>query len=348
MRRILVTGAGGSAGMNFIQSLRMSKNDYYIVGTDSSKYFAKLSQADKTYVVPPLGHKYYLPALLSIIDRCELEFLHAQPDPEVAYLAEHRKELGCKTFFPETRTIDIAQDKYEFAELMQQHDVPVPNTELVGYPQKLKKLLKGDKMWLRASKGAGSLAALPVSDYNQAYYWIEYWKTKGLDWGDFILSDLLTGKEFAWQSLWKDGELITSAGRERIEYLFGARMPSGQSSSPTVAKSVHNDDVNTVGRIAVKALDPKASGIFCVDMKCNSSGMPCVTEINCGRFFTTSLFFTTAGANMPDQFISLGLGEKVDAPKYNAVPENLYWIRNIDCSQVIVKEEDIEKDKGDR
>jgi carbamoyl-phosphate synthase large subunit len=233
---------------------------------------------------------------------------------------------------------------------MQQHDVPCPNTELVSSPERLRDLLKGDKMWLRASKGAGSLAALPVSEFAQAYYWIEYWKTRGLDWDDFIISDLLPGKEYAWQSLWKDGELITSAGRERIEYLFGSRMPSGQSSSPTVAKSVHNDDVNTVGRMAVKALDPKASGIFCVDMKEDERGMPNVTEINAGRFFTTSLFFTTADCNMPDMYVSLGIGEQLSPKpnKYNAVRKDLYWIRQIDCKQVMVKEEDLQKDKGDR
>ena len=35
MKRILVTGAGGSPSANFIRSLRAADEEYYIVGTDA-------------------------------------------------------------------------------------------------------------------------------------------------------------------------------------------------------------------------------------------------------------------------------------------------------------------------
>jgi carbamoyl-phosphate synthase large subunit len=342
MKRILVSGAGGPAGNNFIQSLRQAKEKMYIVGTDSSPYYAKLSSADKTYVVPPCTDKDYLVSLKAICDRCEIGFAHAQPDTEVAIFASNKLLKGVRTFLPRELTVDIAQDKYEFSNHMQENNVPCPETDLILNETVLfQTLLPKRKMWIRACKGAGSLAALPVSDYNQAFYWIEYWKNRGLDWKDFIISEYLPGKEYAFQSLWKDGQLITSAARERIEYLFGSRMPSGQSSSPTVAKSVHNDLVNSVAVAAIKALDRKANGIFCVDMKCDAFGVPHVTEINAGRFFTTSLFFTMAGANMPYQYVKLGYGEEVKAKQFNAVPEGLYWIRQIDCVQKMVTEDEL-------
>ena len=66
-------------------------------------------------------------------------------------------------------------------------------------------------------------------------------------------------------------------------------------------------------------------------MKEDSHGMPRVTEINCGRFFTTSNFFAHAGTNMPDIYIKLAFGEPIPhiAP-YNPLPEDLWWIRMID------------------
>lgn len=344
MRRILVTGAGGSAGMNFIKSLRYAPEDFYIVGTDCSKYYVKLSQADKTYVLPYCAASDYIEKLNEILDKEEIGFLHVQPDPEVAFISEHRESIHANTLLPDARTIRIAQNKYRLNILLRDYQVPAPLTIKVVDPDNLKSLFKTNKkkLWLRAMKGAGSLAALPVDSYEQSYYWIEYWVKKGLHWSDFIISEFLPGKEYAFQSLWDDGKLITSAARERLEYLFQARMPSGQSSTPTVAKSVHNKLVNGICRNAIKALDNEATGIFCVDLKENEAGIPCVTEINIGRFFTTSMFFTAAGSNMPYYFILMGYKEKLpNLPMYDAVPKDLYWCRQIDCGQVMFNENEL-------
>ena len=344
VKRILVTGCGGSAATNFIKSLRHAPEDFYIVGTDCSKYYAKLSQADKTYVLPHYTDKNYLIELNYIIVKENIEFVHIQPDPEVAFISEHRDYIKADTFLPDARTIRIAQNKYRLNTLLRDYRVPVPSTEKVVDPDNLRRLMdiKAGKLWLRAMRGAGSLAALPVDNYNEAYYWIEYWVKKGLSWKDFIISEFLPGKEYAFQSLWDDGNLITSAARERLEYLFQARMPSGQSSTPTVARSVHNKLLNGIAYTAVKALDPEATGVFCIDLKENEEGVPAVTEINAGRFFTTSNFFTLAGSNMPYYYILMAYGEKLPLlPKYNAVPKDLYWVRGMDCGQVIIKEDEL-------
>jgi carbamoyl-phosphate synthase large subunit len=119
-------------------------------------------------------------------------------------------------------------------------------------------------------------------------------------------------------------------------------MPSGQSSTPTIAKSVHNNTVNLVAYHGILALDPKATGIFCVDLKENEEGVPCITEINAGRFFTTSNFFAEAGSNMPYYYVKMAYGEEIpDLPQFNAVPEGLYWVRGMDMEQVMVKEDEL-------
>ena len=68
--------------------------------------------------------------------------------------------------------------------------------------------------------------------------------------------------EFAWQSLWYNGELVTSQARERLEYIFGNLTPSGQTSSPSVAKTVNRDDVNEAGKNAVLAVCDKPHKYF--------------------------------------------------------------------------------------
>jgi len=338
IKRILVSGAGGSAGNNFIKSLRMAKEKFYIVGTDSSKYYAKLSQADNTFVLPSCSSFDYIDQLNAVIKLEKIEFVHPQPDTEVKVISDNRDRINAKTFLPLKETIDTAQDKFVFNKKMEAHKIPVPKTELVQDVG----IWHGEKKWLRASFGAGSLAALPVSNTKQMEMWISHWQDRGLNSVDFILSEFLPGKEFAFQSIWKDGQLITSAARQRIEYLFQNRMPSGQSSTPTIAKSVHNNTVNLVAYHGILALDPKATGIFCVDLKENEEGVPCITEINAGRFFTTSNFFAEAGSNMPYYYVKMAYGEEIpDLPQFNAVPEGLYWVRGMDMEQVMVKEDEL-------
>ena len=173
--------------------------------------------------------------------------------------------------------------------------------------------------------------------------WIHYWRTmRNLESKDFMLAEYLPGMEFAFQSIWKEGELITSQARERLEYIFGNLSPSGQSSSPSVARTVHRDDVNEIATKAVLAVDKNAPGPFCIDLKENRAGIPCITEINLGRFFTTSNFFAKLGANMPYILVKLVFNEDIpDLPKYNPLPENYYWIRLMDKGPILVKGEEL-------
>ena len=344
MRRLIVTGSGGSAGTNFIKSLRLAPEPFYIVGTDISKYYLKLSKADVNYQVNSCYDGIYLNQLNTIIKEEKIEFIHAQPDPEVNVISANRDKLNAKTFLPNHTILPIAYNKFWLNQELQAHKVPCPKSWMVGDKKHLRQIFRQNKskMWVRAVSGAGSLAALPVTEYKHASMWIEYWGTRGLEWKDFMISEYLPNKEYAFQSLWRNGNLITSAARERIEYLFQNRMPSGQSSTPTVAKSVHNKQVNKIATEGILALDFMANGIYCVDLKENKNGVPCITEINVGRFFTTSIFFSLAGCNMPYYYILLAYKEKLPSlPKYNAVPEGLYWIRQIDCGEVMVKENEL-------
>ena len=90
------------------------------------------------------------------------------------------------------------------------------------------------------------------------------------------------------------------------------------------------------------SIDKHATGIFCVDLKENKDGVPYPTEINTGRFFTTSFFFTSAGVNMPYYYIKLAFDEEIPRmPKYNSVERDMVWCRHIDCPAVLKKESDI-------
>ncbi|MBI4834623.1 MAG: ATP-grasp domain-containing protein [Planctomycetes bacterium] len=346
MKRILVTGAGGSAGINFIESLRMSKESFYIVGGDINRWHLELPRIDKGYILPYYNEPDYMDKLNGLIEKEKIEMVHTQPDIELDIISENREKVSARVFLPAKETLRVCRSKLATNVILSRNKIPIPLSYQIGriedIPDIMKKLQKRNEVvWLRAIKGAGSKAALPVRSFRQAKEWIHYWRaTKRLESKDFMLAEYLPGREFAFQSLWKDGKLVTSQARSRLEYYMGNLFPSGQSSSPSVAATVHRRDVNRIAARAILGIDKKATGVFCVDMKENEKGMPCVTEVNAGRFFTTSNFFSLAGVNMPYYYVKLAYGEKLPQLKqYNALPENLYWIRLPDKGPILVKGE---------
>jgi carbamoyl-phosphate synthase large subunit len=151
-----------------------------------------------------------------------------------------------------------------------------------------------------------------------------------------MASEYLPGREFAYQSVWQDGELVAGQARERVEYLYGHLTPSGQTSTPAVARTVDEPAVDELARGAIRALDAEPRGAYCVDIKESVSGTAKVTEINAGRFFTTSNFFAAAGLNMPDMLIRCGLGERPARCGSSPLPPDLFWIRMVDMGYALV------------
>ena len=276
MIRVLLLGAGGTAGINFTKSLRMT-DDYYIVGTDMAKYNINFCPLNKTYRVPACTEPNYTDIICEIIKDEEIDFVHAQPDIEVEQLGLNSHMYNAKTFLPTSETINICRNKLITSRILSDAGIKIPTTyscHREDLEDKFNILIDGcDRIWVRAVKGSGSKASLPVRTYTQLTSWMQYWvENKRLEYSEFAISEFLPGDEYAFQSVWKNGELITSMARRRVEYFFGNIMPSGQSSTPSVAVTVHNDELNQLCYNAVKLIDDNASGVFCIDCKTNSDG----------------------------------------------------------------------------
>jgi carbamoyl-phosphate synthase large subunit len=204
-------------------------------------------------------------------------------------------------------------------------------------------LARHERVWIRARTGAGARASLPVRSTAQALAWVSWWiEERGLAASDFMAAEMLPNREFAYQSVWQDGLLIAGQTRERVEYLYGFLTPSGQTSTPAVARTVDEPAVDALAIAAIRALDSHPSGAFCVDVKEASDGTPKVTEINAGRFFTTSNFFAAAGLNMPDMLVRAALGEQLEPVGSSPLRAGLYWIRMVDMGYVLVNGESLD------
>jgi carbamoyl-phosphate synthase large subunit len=323
----------------------MAEEPLHIAGSDINSWHLQLPDVDSAHLMPHCSSPEYIDELCRLIERERIGFVYAQPDMELEVISKYRDRLPARVFMPVHDAIIACHDKMQTNERLKTAGVKVPRSVRVETLDELEtlipKMIKGsDRVWLRAIRGAGSKAALPVQTARHAREWIHYWRSTGrLETSDFMLAEFLPGREFAFQSLWHEGQLVTSQARERLEYVFGNLFPSGQSSSPSVARTVHRDDVNEIATKAVQAADPNPSGVYCVDMKENRAGVPCVTEINIARFFTTSNFFAAAGSNMPYYYLRLAFNEALpDLPR--TVPAGLHWIRLMDRGPVLVREEE--------
>lgn len=335
-KRILVTGAAGSPALGYVRSLRKSVEKFHLIGVDCDKYRLLAAEADERYLVPRASDPDYVAVLRDLIAETGAQLLFAQPDVEIAVISRHRDELGVRTFLPAAATIELCQDKYLSFDRWQAAGLPVPETRLLQDETDLRGALVdfGDT-WLRAAEGAAGRGSLHTSDYDQARMWIDSHD----GWGTFTAARYLSPRSVTWQSIWHEGELIVAQGRERLQWEFADRAPSGVTGITGAGITVRDAQVDETARRAILAIDAKPHGIFAVDMTRDSAGFPNPTEINIGRFFTTTLFFTFAGLNMPYIYTKLAFGEKPDVPepRLNPVEPGLLWVRGIDREPLLAR-----------
>ncbi len=348
MTNVLLLGAGGNAGINFIKSLRLGAKYIYVVGCDLDKYNLASCNSDKKILLKYDNEDEKVLKILDILQAENIDYLHAQPDSEVQFLLKH-KDVFKKYIF--NHSLDM-WEKFANKLYCQQEWNKKLHLGFLSYPfsaikteRKLfRRILKpSGKVWVRAIRGAGSRAALPVKTYEQALHWVQYWvEMKGLQEDDFMISEYLDGTEYAVQTLWIDGKVVQSQARERVVYFFGNLMPSGQSSTPAVAKTVDEKDVYRGTYDSIMTIDPKPHGIYCVDLKRNSQNKVIPMEVNYGRFFTTSNFFANIDVNTPQAVLDyFQNGKCIEAVE--KIDTEYYWIRGLDKEPFLVQGKNLPK-----
>jgi carbamoyl-phosphate synthase large subunit len=337
MFKILIAGAGGAPSEGVINSLLQGRKSETIIGMGSEPTDLVLSAASKKLHVPYANKPDYKERLLQILSAEKPDLIHFQNDLEIFHASLIRDEIlatGTKLFMPDHDVIDTCVHKYKSYLAFRSAGVPGPENMMINNEDDLRHAFAklGDengKIWLRASSiGGGGKGAIPTANFSMAMAWIEHHK----GWGDFIAASMLTSDTVTWLSIWHEGELIVAQSRERRGWTHGNRSISGVTGVTKVGVTCDNDEVTRIAIETVKAVSAKPHGIFGVDMAYDKHGVPNPTEINISRFFTTVLFFTEAGLNMPEIFKDIALyGEfpKLDK-KINPLPNGLLWLRGMD------------------
>jgi carbamoyl-phosphate synthase large subunit len=342
MKKILVCGAGGSPATNFVRSLRKMEEKVFLVGCDCDKYTLQRAETDLKILIPKANEPDYLNVLNQIIDEQGIEFVYAQNDIELRFLSDHRDVIKAKVLLPSQETVALCMDKFQSYKVWQAAGLPVPKTSILNTEADVEKAFSefGPNIWLRNISGAAGNGSLATDNLEEAMQWVH--SQKG--WGHFTAAERLTADTVTWMSIWNKGELVVAQGRKRLYWELGNRAPSGVTGVTGAGVTYSNADVDRIAEQAVLAVDEQPHGIFSVDMTYSKDGIPNLTEINIGRFFTTHLFFTEAGLNMPEIYLRIAYNEPstVLAKKYNPLPDGLVWVRGVDFEPILTTADAIE------
>jgi carbamoyl-phosphate synthase large subunit len=353
MKKILITGSGGIGGVNFVRALRAVNDDFFLVGTDFNQYYLQFPEVDVRIRSPRHSDPQFVNLISKTINEHKIDFLHPQPSSEAQIIAKNKTYFSAKTLLPEYSV--IIADKLETQETLQKKNIPVATTKIISSEEEVMKafdsLSKGEPLWVRAKKGAGGFLSLLCNNSEEAKYWMKLWVIKkNLKYDDFMIQKYLPGRNIAWDSFWFNGKLICSFTRERLEYPFKHISPSGITGTPTVSKIIIDSNINKIGTEAVKAMDGKPHGNYSVDLKGDSENRFYVTEIDSGKFHTTTPLWGFISTrilkqdnmkNIPYLYVKLGMGE-ISEPEVlgnDIYPVDLYLLRHIDCGVWIWKED---------
>ena len=341
-RRLLLLRAGSGPSNSLFRSLRSGDPSLYIVGCHDDQFVLKKSFANRNYLAPPSPPRARLRALRRIIEKERIDLVIPTTDEDVLAVARQREKFACRVFLPRTAVIERCQDKYALAAFLRRRHIPAPLTYAIASLTQIEALFRRlaprSLLWCRVRKGSGSFAAIPVKRPDQARAWIEYWQEmRGIPAGSFTLSEYLPGRDFCVQCLWRDGRLVLAKMAERIAYI-DTGSPSGVSSMASLAKTVFERGALRTCARAIRALDPKASGAFFIDMKENEQGVACITEINAGRFASmTNLHDMTGLHNMALLYLRLGMGERVRLANRYDHAEDYYVVRSVDTIPAVIQ-----------
>ncbi|MDB0055259.1 carboxylate--amine ligase [Bacteroidia bacterium] len=348
MKKILIAGAGGAPSEGVINSLLKSAKKEEIIGMGSEPTDLVISNAIRKYYVPYADSDNYEASLLTILNAEKPDLVHFQNDLEIYQASMFRDKIhatGTKTFMPSHEVIDTCVHKYKTYLKCVEAGVKVPKNIVIKNEDDLKKSFaeladENGNIWLRASSiGGGGKGALPTNDFTFAKGWLNRYN----GWGDFVAAEMLTPDTVTWLSIWHEGELVVAQTRNRKGWTHGNRTVSGVTGVTKVGQTASDPLVDQISIATVKAVSDKPHGIFGVDMAYDKNGIPNPTEINISRFFTTILFFTEAGLNMPEIFKDIALYNEFPKleNKINPLENNLLWCRGMDTKPRLHKESEM-------
>ncbi|RBY93896.1 hypothetical protein DQ244_00500 [Blastococcus sp. TBT05-19] len=280
---VLVTGAGGPAGISVVR--RLVALGHRVVAADADPTAAGGALASVAVTLPPGDHPRFLDALLGAVAVYGVDALIgtvAEELPTLTAGVDRLTAAGVATWLPDLAAVDLCCDKGAFAERMDQAGVPSPPTATTAEGAGS---LPGP--WIvKPNSGRGSRGLQLLDDRDAVVAALS--ADPGL-----IAQTRLSGREFTADALVdRDGRLLTVVPRWRDETKAGISVKGTTFASPAVT------DLVSDALAAVGLTGPANVQGFVAD-----DGTATVVEIN-PRFSGGLPLTLAAGADVVSAYLS--------------------------------------------
>lgn len=298
-----------------------------VIAVDTDPLAPALQVADRSYIVPPLESKEYIPSLVRICRDEQVRLIFPLIDPDIAVLAANRDELegtGAKLASVPLWAAKITADKWETLGFFRSLDLITPMSwkavkdipDDVNFP-----------LFIKPRLGSAGKHTFKVNDRRELGFFATYI-------ADPIVQEFLTGPEITSDVICDtDGKVLSVISRQRIEVRWGEVAKGVTLYDPRIG-----DSCRKVAH-ALQARGPITVQCF---MKDDS---PVFSEIN-ARLGGGAPLGIAAGADWPSWLLASVAGVPVEIPPMGSYRRGLYMTR-FDESHFLTRE-DLEKIPGPR
>ncbi|QIK63125.1 ATP-grasp domain-containing protein [Leucobacter viscericola] len=291
--RVLVTGAGGPAGVAVIRSL-LKRSDLTVFAADMDGWASGLYlvPAEQRRLVPPGRDDDFVPALSRLVAEDQLDLVISTVDVELLAVVDRRDELAPAILAaPSAETLQVSLDKLALAERCAATG-RAPRTVLAGpdalavdweFPAFAKPRQGAGSRGIRMVQDRAALEALPLDE--------------GL-----IVQDLLPGEEYSVDVIADaSGSVVAAVPRTR------ARVDSGVAIA---GRTLHDPELQETAAAVAEAIG--LVGVANVQLRRDRAGRPMLLEVN-PRFPGALPLTIAAGVDIPSLVVDLFLGKAIPA-----------------------------------
>ncbi|WP_199535574.1 hypothetical protein [Rhodohalobacter sp. SW132] len=352
MKNILVTGVGGPTPRSFVRAVKKFGGDeaskYRFIGVDCNSLAYGLydnSLFATSYVVPRADDDRYWNKINEIIDQEKIEAAIVLPEVEVLEWAKSSEKIKSeiKVHLPDYTLANTLVNKHRLHEILGETSW-VPKFRKVDPGQyNFKKLSDevGDEFWIRSTEGSSGLGSLKIESESSLAQWISI--NGGVK--EFIATEYLPGRNMACKMLYFDGKLARTACAERVNYIMAKVAPSGITGNTSFGRLINEPGLVEISEQTLDYISKEAgselNGIFTVDFKEDTNGVPKITEINIRHVAFTSSF-AAGGANLPmDTLTYLFSGSLTPERVDYTYEKGLIFLRDVDSLPLVMNENDL-------
>lgn len=140
-----------------------------IVATDISVTAPAIYMADKYYIVPRIDDDNYIPTILDICKKEEIQAVTTLIDPEIMILAEHRKEfeeIGVEVLAPYKETAELCFDKFRMFQYLKEKNIRTVLTygDIESFEEGIAKKEIDFPVFVKPRRGSGSVGARKITN----------------------------------------------------------------------------------------------------------------------------------------------------------------------------------------